>query len=118
MANAADFWVGDTNPFSTSTRFVFTLTGTEIPARLKIQIMTVTGKIVREITQDELGPIRIGNNISDYAWDGRDEYGDQLGNGVYIYRVVLDRDLDSFKHRETSADKAFKKGYGKLYLLR
>ena len=106
------------NPFSTSTRFVFTLTGAEIPARLKIQIMTVTGKIVREITQDELGPIRIGNNITDYAWDGRDEYGDQLANGVYIYRVVLDRDLDSFKHRETSADKAFKKGYGKLYLLR
>ena len=106
------------NPFSTSTRFVFTLTGAEIPDRLKIQIMTVTGKVVREITQDELGVIRIGNNITDYAWDGRDEYGDQLANGVYIYRVVMDRDLDSFKHRETSADKAFKKGYGKLYLLR
>jgi hypothetical protein len=106
------------NPFSTSTRFVFTLTGAEIPDRLKIQIMTVTGKVVREITQDELGEIRIGNNITDYAWDGRDEYGDQLGNGVYIYRVVMDRDPDSFKHRETSADKAFKKGYGKLYLLR
>jgi hypothetical protein len=106
------------NPFSTSTRFVFTLTGAEVPGMLKIQIMTVTGKIVREITQDELGPIQIGNNITDYAWDGRDEYGDQLANGVYIYRVVMDRDIDSFKHRETSADKAFKKGYGKLYLLR
>ncbi len=106
------------NPFSTSTRFVFTLTGAEIPDQLKIQIMTVTGKVVREITQDEIGVIRIGNNITDYAWDGRDEYGDQLANGVYIYRVLMNRDLDSFKHRETSADKAFKKGYGKLYLLR
>jgi flagellar hook assembly protein FlgD len=106
------------NPFSTSTRFVFTLTGAEIPDRIKIQIMTVTGKIVREITPDELGLIRIGNNITDYAWDGRDEYGDQLANGVYLYRVVLDRVQDSFKHRETSADKAFKNGYGKLYLLR
>ena len=106
------------NPFSTSTRFVFTLTGAEIPSNIKIQIMTVTGKVVREITQDELGVIRIGNNITEYAWNGKDEYGDQLANGVYIYRVVMDRDIDPFKHRETSADKAFKKGYGKLYLLR
>ncbi len=106
------------NPFSTSTRFVFTLTGAEIPDQIKIQIMTVTGKVVREITQDELGPLRIGNNLTDYAWDGRDEYGDQLANGVYIYRVVMNRGNDNFKHRETSADKAFKKGYGKLYLLR
>lgn len=106
------------NPFSTSTRFVFTLTGAEIPDQIKIQIMTVTGKVVREITQDELGLIRIGNNISDYAWDGKDEYGDQLANGVYIYRVLMDRSPDTFKHRETSGDKAFKKGYGKLYLLR
>ncbi|MDX1628591.1 MAG: C25 family cysteine peptidase, partial [Fulvivirga sp.] len=52
------------NPFSTSTRFIFTLTGTEIPDEIKIQIMTVSGRIVREITQDELGPVHIGNNIS------------------------------------------------------
>ena len=106
------------NPFSTSTRFVFTLTGAEIPSQIKIQIMTVTVKVVREITQDELGPIRIGNNITQYAWDGRDEFGDQLANGVYLYRVIMNRDSDSFQHRQTSADKAFKKGYGKLYLLR
>ncbi len=77
------------NPFSTSVRFVFTLTGAEIPDEIKIQIMTVTGKVVREILQNELGPIRIGNNITEYAWDGRDEFGDQLANGVYIYRVLV-----------------------------
>src|SRR5262249_25551338 len=47
------------NPFSTSTRFVFILTGEQIPTVFKIQIMTVTGKIVREITEDEIGPIHI-----------------------------------------------------------
>jgi len=52
---------------------VFTLTGMDIPDEIKIQIMTISGRIVREITQDELGPIKIGNNISDFAWDGRDE---------------------------------------------
>ncbi len=106
------------NPFSTSTRFVFTLTGSEIPDQIKIQIMTVTGKIVREITQDELGSIRIGNNLTDFAWNGRDEYGDQLANGVYLYRVIVRVNGETLEHRDTSADKAFKHGIGKMYLLR
>ncbi|MBC7921255.1 MAG: hypothetical protein H7Z75_09215, partial [Ferruginibacter sp.] len=66
------------NPFSTQTRFVFTLTGADLPDQIKIQVMTVTGRVVREITQDELGPLRIGNNVSAYAWDGTDEFGDKL----------------------------------------
>jgi hypothetical protein len=106
------------NPFSTSVRFVFTLTGTEIPDEIKIQIMTVTGRVVREILQDELGPIRIGNNITEYAWDGRDEYGDQLANGVYIYRVLIRKNGQFMEHRPSAGDRAFKQGYGKMYLLR
>lgn len=106
------------NPFSSSTRFIFTLTGSMIPDELKIQIMTVSGKVVREITQDELGPIRIGHNISDFAWNGRDEFGDQLANGVYLYRVLVRQNGEKLDHRKTSADKAFKNGFGKIYLLR
>ena len=106
------------NPFSSSVRFVFTVTGSEVPDQIKIQIMTVTGKVVREIFQDELGPLRIGNNITEYAWDGKDEYGDQLANGVYIYRVLVRKDGQYMEHRPTAGDKAFKKGYGKMYLLR
>lgn len=106
------------NPFSSSTRFIFTLTGSEIPDEIKIQIMTVSGKIVREITQNELGPVRIGNNISDFAWNGKDEYGDQLANGVYLYKVIVKQNGQTLDQRQTSADKAFKNGFGKLYLLR
>ncbi|EAZ80872.1 putative type IX secretion system sortase PorU2 [Algoriphagus machipongonensis] len=106
------------NPFSTSVRFVFTVTGAEVPDEIKIQIMTVTGKVVREILQNELGPLRIGNNITEYAWDGKDEFGDQLANGVYIYRVLVRKDGQFMEHRPTAGDKAFKKGYGKMYLLR
>ncbi len=106
------------NPFSTNTRFVFTLTGATIPEGIKIQIMTVTGKVVREITQDELGPIRIGHNLTEYAWDGRDEFGDQLANGVYLYRVLIKSETGELEHRETAGDKAFKKGFGKIYILR
>ena len=106
------------NPFSTSTRFVFTLTGSRVPDYMLIQIMTVTGKVVREITQDELGTIRIGRNISEYAWDGRDEYGDELANGVYLYRVITRIEGEVVDQRATSADRFFKKNFGKMYLLR
>ncbi|MDW3197528.1 MAG: C25 family cysteine peptidase [Cytophagales bacterium] len=106
------------NPFSTSTRFVFTLTGLDVPDEIKIQIMTVTGRVVREILQDEIGPIRVGNNITQYAWDGRDEYGNLLANGVYFYRVITNANGQAIERRSTIADRAFKDGYGKLYILR
>ena len=106
------------NPFSTSCRFVFTLTGSVVPDNLKIQIMTISGRVVREIRNDEFGPIRIGNNISDFVWDGTDEYGDKLANGVYLYRVITEYLGDSFEHRSTSVDNLFNKGFGKLYILR
>jgi hypothetical protein len=60
----------------------------------------------------------IGNNITDYAWNGKDEFGDQLANGVYIYRVLIRKNGQFMEHRNTAGDKAFKKGYGKMYLLR
>ncbi len=107
------------NPFSTRTRFVFTLTGSEPPPFFKIQIMTVTGRVVREITQDELGTLRIGRNITDFAWDGTDEFGDRLAIGVYLYRVVVrDDNLEDVEVRSTAAARYFHKGMGKMYLIR
>jgi Peptidase family C25 len=106
------------NPFSTSTRFVFTITGDMLPDNLKIQIFTMTGKVVREITQSELGPIHVGNNISDFAWDGYDEFGDQLANGTYLYRVIAKINGQDIGHRGTGGDKGFRKGWGKLVILR
>lgn len=106
------------NPFSTATAFVFTLTGYEMPSQLKIQIMTVTGKVVREITKGELGPLHIGRNITEYRWDGRDQYGQMLGNGVYLYRVVTSLNGDNMEHRESASDQYFKKGWGKMYIMR
>jgi hypothetical protein len=106
------------NPVTSKAKFVFTLTGSEVPRNMKIQIMTLTGRVVREIMMSEMGALRIGNNMTDYAWDGTDEFGDRLANGTYLYRVVLDDPQNTFEHRATSADKAFKQGWGKLVLLR
>lgn len=106
------------NPFSTATKFVFTLTGSQIPEIFKIQIMTITGKVVREIHKDELGPINIGRNISEFTWDGTDTYGDRLANGLYLYRVITKINSNDIELRKTEADSYFKNGFGKMYLLR
>ncbi|MEK6616865.1 MAG: transporter, partial [Bacteroidota bacterium] len=106
------------NPFSTSTRFVFTLTGSAVPDYFKIQILTITGKIVRDFNKYELGPLHIGRNITEYAWDGKDEFGDQLANGLYLYRVITQLDGKSLEHRDSGADLFFTRGYGKMYLIR
>jgi hypothetical protein len=106
------------NPFSTATHFVFTLTGSELPTFMKIQILTVTGKVVREIDMSELGPIRIGRNITQYAWDGTDQFGDRLANGVYLYRVITNIDGKQIEQNQTSASRYFHNGFGKMYLIR
>ncbi|MCX7728694.1 MAG: hypothetical protein N2203_04405, partial [Bacteroidia bacterium] len=106
------------NPFSTSTRFVFTLTGSEVPENIDIQILTVTGKVVRTIRKEELGYIHIGRNITEYAWDGRDDFGDKLANGVYLYKVNVRLNGEKVELRQTEADNYFTKEFGKLVILR
>lgn len=113
------------NPFTTSTAFVFTLTGSEVPQNIRIQVLTITGKVVREITKEELGPLHIGRNITEFKWDGTDQYGAKLANGIYLYRVITNlngKSLDKYTSKEKNnvdeTDKYFNKGYGKMYLMR
>lgn len=109
------------NPFTSSTAFVFTITGSEVPQNIRIQILTITGKIVREITKDELGPIHVGRNITDFKWDGTDAYGQKLANGVYLYRVLTNlngKSLEKYKADGDKTDQFFNKGYGKMVIIR
>jgi hypothetical protein len=109
------------NPFTTSTAFVFTITGSDVPQNIKIQILTITGKIVREITKDELGPLHVGRNITEFKWDGTDMYHQRLANGVYLYHVVTNlngKSLDKYRAQGDNTDQFFNKGYGKMYLMR
>lgn len=110
------------NPCTTNMRFVYTLTGDKIPDDLLIRITTITGKVVREVTKQEFGNMRIGNNISDFAWDGTDMYGDRLANGVYLYQVLskingadIERRLNT---KVKDENKFFVENMGKIYLMR
>ena len=109
------------NPFTTSTAFVFTITGSELPQNIRIQILTITGKVVKEISKNELGDLHIGRNITSYRWDGTDMYGQSLANGVYLYRVLTNlngKSFEKYKTKENDTDQYFNKGYGKMYLMR
>ncbi len=117
------------NPFTTAMRFVFTLTGSEVPDEINIKIMNIQGKVIKELNKSDLGEIKIGNNITEVVWDGTDEFGDRLSNGVYLYTVTIKSKGETLTQLEDdnssqllNADKAnnkyFKNATGKIVLLR
>ncbi len=106
------------NPFTTCAKFLFTVTGNEVPDQMRINIYTITGRLVKQIDEMELGPIHIGNNLSEYCWDGTDDYGDRLANGVYLYKAEIYVNGEKIDLFETAGDHLFNNGFGKLYIAR
>lgn len=107
------------NPFSNSMQFVYTLTGDQSPDHIRIRIFTISGSLVKEITEQDLGILKIGTHRTDYTWDGRDDYGNKLANGVYLYQVIIkDNSGREWKSYNTKADNYMDQGFGKLVILR
>lgn len=83
------------NPMHTFTRFAFELRGADLGIidDFRIRVFTLTGRLVREfdLLRDpsglDSGGLRVGWNK--LAWDGRDDDGDLLAPGVYLYKVNL-----------------------------
>ena len=74
------------NPFTTKTQFWFEHNKPNQNLQVKVQIFTLTGKVVKTIKQTINDA---GNRSSEVEWDGRDEFGDKLGRGVYLYRLTV-----------------------------
>ncbi|HNA38338.1 MAG TPA: T9SS type A sorting domain-containing protein, partial [Chitinophagales bacterium] len=77
------------NPFTTNTKFMFEHNKPGASLDLKIEIFSVSGKIIKTITKNINSA---GYRVDDVSWDGLDDYGDKIGKGVYIYRVSLKDD--------------------------
>jgi hypothetical protein len=92
------------NPFTTKTSFFFEHNKPCNTLNVQIQIFTVSGKLVKTLDRTVLCE---GYRIDDITWDGRDDFGDPIGRGVYVYRLKV-RAADG-----TSAEK-----YEKLVLLK
>ncbi|MEB2330020.1 MAG: C25 family cysteine peptidase [Ignavibacteriaceae bacterium] len=72
------------NPMKDKTVFAFKLSGAETPGSCKINIYTVAGRLVKVIESSA----HIGYN--EIEWDGRDNDGDLMANGVYFYRMIIE----------------------------
>jgi len=72
------------NPFTTKTTFWFDHNRPGEELKVTVQIFTVSGKLVKTIKNTIFST---GNRSSEVQWDGRDDYGSQIGRGVYIYRL-------------------------------
>ncbi len=83
---ALDHVLNYPNPFTSNTGFYFEQNHLQSNLQILIQIFTISGKLVKSITtsavasQKRIGPIN---------WDGKDDYGDNIGRGVYLYKVKV-----------------------------
>ncbi len=74
------------NPFTTKTQFWFEHNRPGQNLQVKVQIFTITGKIIKTLNYTINTP---GTRSSEVEWDGRDEYGAKLGRGVYLYKLKI-----------------------------
>lgn len=74
------------NPFVNYTQFWFTHNKPFEPLEVQVQVLTITGKIVwtknQTVTTD-------GFLSREITWDGKDDFGDKIGKGVYIYKLTV-----------------------------
>jgi flagellar hook assembly protein FlgD len=53
---------------------------------VEVQIFSVSGKIVKTLRSSQFTS---GYRSEPIVWDGRDDYGDKIGRGVYVYRLKV-----------------------------
>ena len=92
------------NPFVSYTEFWFQHNMPFEPLDVQIQILTVSGKLVKTINQQVATE---GFLCREITWNGRDDFGDKIGKGVYVYKI---------KVRSTTTGKVVEK-FEKLVIL-
>jgi hypothetical protein len=74
------------NPFTTKTQFFFEHNQCCQLLNIQLQIFTISGKLVKNINKFVQAE---GYRSDPIEWDGRDDFGDKIGRGVYIYRLKV-----------------------------
>jgi hypothetical protein len=74
------------NPFTTLTSFQFEHNQAGEDLEVQINVKTISGKLIKTINQLVNST---GNRVNDIFWDGKDNYGDKIAKGVYIYELKV-----------------------------
>jgi hypothetical protein len=72
------------NPFTTRTNFWFEHNHPGLDLYCRVEIFTLSGKQIKTLSQTINTP---GTRSIELSWDGRDEWGERVGRGIYIYRL-------------------------------
>ncbi len=74
------------NPFVNYTQFWFTHNRPLEPLEVQVQVLTITGKVV----WTKIETITTSGFLSrEISWDGKDDFGDRIGKGVYVYKLTV-----------------------------
>lgn len=71
------------NPFSANTTFTFQQNLAQ-PIDVKINIYTIAGRLIKVLEEKNINQKFVKIN-----WDGRDDEGDRLANGTYLYKLIV-----------------------------
>ncbi len=74
------------NPFTTNTAFYFEHNRPCDNINVQVQIFTVSGKLVKTISKNVVCE---GYRSNPLTWDGKDEFGEKIARGVYLYRLKI-----------------------------
>lgn len=78
------------NPFVNYTEFWFSHNSSET-LNVSVQIFTISGKLVRTLNGQTtgVGTKTTSSTSRDIVWDGRDDFGDKIGKGTYVYKLKV-----------------------------
>ncbi len=80
------------NPFSTSTEFSFEHDLISTNLDIRIDIYTISGKLIKTIESEQFSS---GSRVDNILWNARDDYGGKLAKGIYLYKInVVAPELD------------------------
>ncbi|MFY0674753.1 MAG: type IX secretion system sortase PorU [Bacteroidia bacterium] len=74
------------NPFTNNTTFWVNHNRPGEVLDVSIQIFSVSGKLVKTLKTTQVSDGATFNNLN---WDGRDDFGNKIGKGVYVYKVIV-----------------------------
>jgi hypothetical protein len=84
------------NPFSSRTTFTFQHNFSD-PVNVRIKIYTVAGRLIKQLEESN-----ILARFVKIDWNGRDEDNNQIANGTYLYKLIVESSDGSYQNTALS----------------